>query len=101
MREPLNYPGRFAHWFVDSKITILVIIASLVAGIVAVLTTPREENPQITMPAAEVIVTLPGASPSEVEEQLVKPIERVINQIPGIDHVYSTAMDSAAVLTVQ
>ena len=65
MSKPLNLPGRFARWFVDSKLTILIIIASLAAGIIAVLTTPREENPQISMPAAEVIITLPGAKPSE------------------------------------
>lgn len=56
MSKPLNLPGRFARWFVDSKLTILIIIASLAAGIIAVLTTPREENPQISMPAAEVII---------------------------------------------
>ena len=101
MSKPLNLPGRFARWFVDSKLTILIIIASLAAGIIAVLTTPREENPQISMPAAEVIITLPGAKPSEIEDLIVKPAERVINQIPGVDHVFSTAMDSAAVISVQ
>lgn len=101
MSKPLNLPGRFARWFVDSKLTILIIIASLAAGIIAVLTTPREENPQISMPAAEVIITLPGAKPAEIEDLIVKPAERVINQIPGVDHVFSTAMDSAAVISVQ
>ena len=101
MSKPLNLPGRFARWFVDSKLTILIIIASLAAGIIAMLTTPREENPQISMPAAEVIITLPGAKPAEIEDLIVKPAERVINQIPGVDHVFSTAMDSAAVISVQ
>ena len=91
MSKPLNLPGRFARWFVDSKLTILIIIASLAAGIIAVLTTPREENPQISMPAAEVIITLPGAKPSEIEDLIVKPAERVINQIPHGERTASSA----------
>lgn len=96
-----NLTGRLTALFIDSKLTLVLILAALIFGLYAVLTTPREENPQISMPAAVVQTLLPGASPEEVEEKLVRPLEALINQIPGVDHVTAIAADSAAVLTVQ
>ena len=96
-----NLTGRLTALFIDSKLTLVLILAALIFGLYAVLTTPREENPQISMPAAVVQTLLPGATPEEVEAKLVRPLEALINQIPGVDHVTSIAADSAAVLTVQ
>ena len=96
-----NLTGRLTALFIDSKLTLVLILAALIFGLYAVLTTPREENPQISMPAAVVQVLLPGASPEEVEAQLVRPLEALVNQIPGVDHVTAVAADSAAVLSVQ
>ncbi len=93
--------GRLAAAFIDSKLTILVMIAALMFGLWSVMTTPREENPQITMPAAGVKVFLPGADPSEVEAKAVRPLEALINQIEGVDHVWSVSEDSQALVTVQ
>ena len=65
--------------FIDSKLTILVMLAALAFGLWSVMTTPREENPQITMPAAGVRVFLPGADPDEVEAKVARPVEALIN----------------------
>ena len=93
--------GRMAALFIDSKLTVIVMIAALLFGIWAILTTPREENPQITMPAAAVIALLPGAEPAEIEAKVVRPLEGIINQVSGVDHVWATAKDSGALVTVQ
>ena len=93
--------GRMAALFIDSKLTVIVMIAALLFGIWAILTTPREENPQITMPAAAVIAVMPGAEPAEVEAKVVRPLEALINQVSGVDHVWATARDSGALVTVQ
>jgi multidrug efflux pump subunit AcrB len=97
----LNAAGRIAAAFVSSKLTTLFMLAALLVGALAVLTTPREENPQIDVPGATVQVLLPGSSPAEVEEQVVRPLEGIIKQINGVDHVYAAAVPSGALLTVQ
>ncbi|MBC7152333.1 MAG: efflux RND transporter permease subunit [Rhizobium sp.] len=97
----LNFAGRLAQAFITSKLTIVFIIAVSLLGVVAVLQTPREENPQIVVPAAVVTVTLLGASAAEIEQLLVTPLEGILKEIPGIDHIESTAQNSAAIVQVQ
>ncbi|PIO98134.1 efflux RND transporter permease subunit [Pleomorphomonas carboxyditropha] len=102
MTDPrLNFAGRLAQTFITSKLTIVFIVAVALLGVMAILQTPREENPQITMPAAVVTVTLPGASSAEVEELVVMPLEAIVNEIPGVDHVESTALNSVGLVQVQ
>lgn len=102
MSKPrLNPAGLLASFFVQSKITSLFVIGCLLLGIVAIAYTPREENPQIVVPGAHVIVTLPGASPREVEHLLVQPLENIVKQITGVNHVMSTSMNSVGILMVQ
>lgn len=101
MKPEHTLTGRLAAAFIDSKLTVLLMIAALVFGLWSVMTTPREENPQITMPAAVVKVLLPGAGPAEVEKKVVRPLEALINQIEGVDHVWSTSVDSGAAVVVQ
>lgn len=100
-RSEHTITGRMAALFIDSKLTVIVMIAALLFGIWAILTTPREENPQITMPAAAVIAVMPGAEPAEVEAKVVRPLEAIITQVSGVDHVWATAKDSGALVTVQ
>jgi multidrug efflux pump subunit AcrB len=97
----LNFAGRLAQTFITSKLTIVFIIAVALMGIMAVIKTPREENPQISVPAASVKVTLPGASSAEVEALVITPLEAILNEIPGVDHIESTAQNSVAVIQVQ
>jgi len=97
----INTAGWIAQKFVSSKLTILFILACLLIGTMAILQTPREENPQIIVPGAEVFVSLPGATASEVEQLVVNPLEAMVRAIPGVDHTYATAMNSMAILSVQ
>ena len=107
--------GQLAGGFIESKLTLVLMIAALIfANIVqaiafafsrtankAIITEVVEENPQISMPAAAVQAVLPGAEPDEMEAKVIRPLEAIINQIPGVDHYWSTAVDSAAVVVVQ
>jgi multidrug efflux pump subunit AcrB len=97
----MGIAGRIASQFLRSKLTPLVIAGSLAVGLVAVLGTPREEEPQISVPMIDVMAALPGATPAEVENLIVRPIERRMYEIPGVDHVYSTAADGFALVTVR
>ena len=102
MSKPrLNPAGLLASLFVQSKITSLFVLGCLLLGVLAIVYTPREENPQIVVPGAHVIVTLPGASPREVEHLLVQPLENIVKQITGVDHVMSSSRNSVGVLMVQ
>ncbi len=97
----LNVAGRVAFYFIDNKLTLLIVILAFVAGVYAFLVTPREENPKIVVPAANVIVQKPGASPQEVQQLIIKPLEAILQGLPGMDHTYGTAMDSMGVVSVQ
>jgi multidrug efflux pump subunit AcrB len=96
-----NLAGRLAGYFVASKLTIVLVAAVCVAGALATLLTPREENPQIVVPAAQVVVTLPGASAKEVERLVVTPLEGVLSELTGVDHTYGVAQNSVGVVEVQ
>src|SRR6516225_9441961 len=102
MSEPrLNIAGRLAQVFITSKLTIVFIVAVALTGIVAVVKTPREENPQIVVPAALITVSLPGASAAEVEELIITPLEGIMSEMTGVDHVESTAQNSLGMVQVQ
>ncbi|MFZ2950083.1 MAG: efflux RND transporter permease subunit [Desulfuromonadaceae bacterium] len=96
-----NIAGRLTEIFVSSKLTVLFILACALMGVIAVVMTSREENPQIEVPGAVVQVLLPGATSDEVEERVIRPLEGIVKQIPGVDHTYATAMNSMGMLSVQ
>jgi multidrug efflux pump subunit AcrB len=98
---PLGVSGRLAALFVDSKLTPLIIIASLLLGLFAVILTPREEEPQIVVPMADVWLSFPGASAKVVEEQLTKPIERKLSEIKTVEYVYSISRPGGALIIVR
>lgn len=100
-QEPLNIAGRITRHFISSKMTTLIILVSLLLGIMAILITPRVENPQIVVPAANIFVSKPGASPREIEQLIVKPLEALLQDMSGVEHTYGMAMDSAGVVSVQ
>ena len=93
--------GRIAQAFLRSKLTPLIVITSLAMGALALIATPREEEPQISVPMIDVIVALPGAAPEEAERQLAAPLEKRMWEIPGVDYVYSMAGDGFAMVTVR
>jgi multidrug efflux pump subunit AcrB len=97
----LGLAGRIAHAFLDSRLTPLLIAASLGLGALALLATPREEEPQIRVPMIDVTVAWPGAEPREVERRVVEPLERAMWGLSRVEHVYSTARVGFALVTVR
>ncbi len=85
----LGISGKIAKAFIQSKLTPLIILASIILGIFAVVMTPREEEPQIIVPMADVFVQAPGMSAHEVESQVTKPMEKLLWEIKGVEYVYS------------
>ncbi len=99
--KAFNLAGKIAEFFIVSKLTLLFIFACILMGIVAVALTPREENPQIIVPGAEVWVTLPGVTTEEIEELILNPLEGAISELTGVDHIYGTAMNSVCLIVVE
>jgi len=97
----LNISGKITQYFINSQLTVLLMAATAVLGLFALIYTPREENPQIVVPAANVMVMLPGSSAKEVEEFVSKRLESRLWEIPGVEDVYSVSMNSMAVVTVK
>jgi len=87
--------------FVTGPLTPMLLIVAAVAGIVAIERTPREEEPQIVVPMADVEIAMPGASPEEVERLVATPLEKLLWQIDGVEHVYSVSRRGGAVVTVR
>ncbi len=97
----MGIAGRVARAFLTSKLTPLVTLASLAVGALGLLATPREEEPQISVPMVDVIVAMPGAGPKEVENHVARPLERRMWELPGVDHVYAMSGDGYAVVTAR
>jgi multidrug efflux pump subunit AcrB len=93
--------GRIAKAFLHSKLTPLVALAALAMGVLGIMATPREEEPQISVPMIDVIVAMPGATPSEAENLLARPLEQRMLELPGVDHVYTMSGDGYAMVTVR
>ena len=101
MKDTLGLAGKFARAFIDSKLTPLIISASILLGIGAVILLPREEEPQIVVPMIDVFVEMPGASAKEVEERVTKPMEKLLWEVPGVEYIYSTSAPGQAMAVVR
>jgi multidrug efflux pump subunit AcrB len=97
----LGPAGRFAHAWISSKLTPLVIGGSLLLGGFAVWKLPREEEPQIIVPMVDVFVQMPGASAREVEERVTKPMEKLLWEVPGVEYIYSTSSPGMSMAIVR
>ncbi|MEX2093546.1 MAG: efflux RND transporter permease subunit [Pirellulales bacterium] len=98
---PHDALSRFVRLFLDSNLSALLIIFSVLIGAAALLVTPREEDPQIIVPLADVLVSFPGHSAGEVEQLVATPLERVLYQIDGVEYVYSLSRENQAIITVR
>ena len=87
MKVELGIAGRLAQTFLNSKLTPLVVAASLGIGIFAIAIIPREEEPQILVPMLDITTAMPGASPAEVEQRVTLPLENLVHQISGVEYV--------------
>ncbi|MDQ5847337.1 MAG: efflux RND transporter permease subunit, partial [Acidobacteriota bacterium] len=100
-RDALGPAGKLAQVFINSKLTPLVIVASILLGVGAVLLLPREEEPQIVVPMIDVFVQMPGASAKEVEERVTKPMEKLLWEVPGVEYIYSTSASGYSMAVVR
>ena len=101
MSQSMGVAGRLAAAFIHSKLTPLVIGASLLLGVYAVIALPREEEPQIIVPMVDVFVDMPGASPTEVEQRVTRPLEKWLWEVPGVEYLYSTSSPGRAMIVVR
>ena len=95
-----NLAGRIAAYFLTSKLTPVIVLAVCAWGLIAIFATPRQENPQITMPAATIVTQYPGASAAEVQKLITERGEHVLQEIPGIEHVYTVSDQNESIMTV-
>lgn len=96
-----GFAGTFGKLFINSKLTPLLMILFLAIGIYSSFLTPREEEPQIDVPIADIFFRYPGATASEMENRVAAPLEKVVSNIPGVEYVYSRSMQGQAMLIVQ
>lgn len=99
MQEGIS--GKVANFFINSKLTILLMVALMVIGVYSSTLIPREEEPQINVPMADLMIPYPGANPEEVEARLVAPLEKAIANIKGVKHIHSMSRSGAAMIIVQ
>ena len=93
--------GNIAKAFITSKMSILLMVAFLLLGAFSIFSIPREEEPQIEVPMVDILVGYPGADPEEVEAHLIRPLEKMMSNIKGVEDIYATAMNGMGMLTVQ
>src|SRR5215813_332873 len=101
MKTKFGLTGKVARAFIRSKLTSLIVVASILLGLGAVVMLPREEEPQIIVPMIDVFVQMPGASAKEVEERVTKPMEKLLWEVPGVEYIYSTSSPGMAMAVVR
>ncbi|ACF45301.1 MAG: efflux RND transporter permease subunit [Prosthecochloris sp.] len=99
MREGIA--GKLAKMFINSKLTPLLMLTALLVGVLATFMTPREEEPQISVPLVDLYFSYPGGSAREVKERVAKPVEKYLTEIDGVKYVYSTSQKDFALVTVR
>ena len=93
--------GRTARAFIESPITPLLLIAFFLIGTLGMMVTPREEDPQISVPMVDIFVAMPGAPASEVANLISEPLERLMSELSGVKHVYSMSREGLSMVTVR
>ena len=97
----LGIAGRITRAFIESPITPLMMAATLAIGFLGLLFTPRQEDPQISVPMVDIFVQYPGSSAPQVSSLVTEPLERIMSEIPGVKHIYSATMRGQAIVTVR
>ena len=96
--EPTDAAGKLARGFLRNPLTIVLGVFLIAIGYLALMIMPREENPQMVVSGSTVIVALPGASAAEIQRVIVKPLERKMKEVKGVEHIYGTAMDNVGIV---
>lgn len=99
--EKLGFAGKISKAFISSKMTPLIVIASILMGVFAIVVTPREEEPQIVVPMVDVFVAYPGASAEEVDEQVTKPMSKLLWEIKGVEYIYTMSKQGMSIAIVR
>jgi len=99
--EKAGFAGKLAAYFINSRLTLLIVIFSMLLGLMAISLLPREEEPQIKVPMIDVMVSMPGATPAEIEQQVTIPMEKLLYELPGVEYIYSTSMAGQSLLVVR
>jgi multidrug efflux pump subunit AcrB len=99
--KSLGIAGRLAATFIDSPVSPLLMMAALAIGLLGLMFTPRQEDPQISVPMVDILVQYPGASATQVASLVTEPLERIMHEIPGVRHVYSATERGRAMVTVR
>ena len=98
---PGNQERSFVQSVMNSFFPPIMILLAFVVGAAALWLTPKEEDPQIVVPMADVLVSAPSLSASQVENQITEPLEKLVSQIDGVEYVYSSSMEGAAQVIVR
>ncbi|HEX2965382.1 MAG TPA: efflux RND transporter permease subunit [Syntrophorhabdaceae bacterium] len=101
MTDRLRFAGKTSRSFISSKLTPLIVIASILLGIFAIIVTPREEEPQIVVPMIDVFVAYPGASAEEVDEHVTKPMSKLLWEIKGVEYIYTMSRPGMSVAIIR
>ena len=96
-----GFTAKIVEIFITSKLSLLFLIASFLAGFAALVLTPREEEPQIVVPVSDVLISVPGASAEEVEKLVSTPLESMLREVDGVEYVYSASRENEALVTVR
>jgi multidrug efflux pump subunit AcrB len=99
--KDIGIAGKLAGAFIQSKLTPLIVAASILLGIGAVVMLPREEEPQIIVPMVDVMVQMPSSTAREVEERVTRPMEKLLWEIPGVEYIYSTSSPGMSMAIVR
>jgi multidrug efflux pump subunit AcrB len=95
------FTNKIVKVFLESKLSLILILLATVVGLAALKLTPREEDPQIVVPLADVYVSFPGHAAAEVEQLVTTPLEKILYQIDGVEYVYSMSKEDQAIITVR
>lgn len=93
--------GNIAQYFLKNRLTLLFVLTSILLGVFAVIMTPREEDPQIRVPMVDIVIPMPGSTPTEVEQRVVTPMEKLMWEIPDVKYVYSTSASNYGMIIVR
>ncbi|HNQ22273.1 MAG TPA: efflux RND transporter permease subunit [Phycisphaerae bacterium] len=96
-----GFTNSIVRTFLNSNLSLILVLLATLAGVAALLVTPREEDPQIVVPLADVLVSFPGHSAEEVEQLVATPLEKLLYQIDGVEYVYSMSREDHAIITVR
>ena len=99
--EELGLAGRSARFFINSPLSPLLFIAMMLMGLLGLVLTPRQEDPQISVPMVDIFVQYPGASAGQVANLAIEPLERIMSEIPGVKHVYSAIQRGSGMVTIE